>query len=283
MRFLSTVFYMILSILGLSVISFGALVGVQIYRNKITTTDLHSIMRVIGGTHRIIIPSDQYDRFVDYSSDEDSARAELDLIRGVPETRVPAAMRAREAQAAQQENLEVLNRLLAQEKKNVEDVRSEVEAQKIQVASLQRALNNEREKNAIVERDSATQKLRNMLAEMDAGNIAEFLTQISLDPSLGGPPEAARIIRNHLQADFSAEVLGEMPATERQKVIPLLENRFAGVPPDAVVAIFADNNMGAGEQLIYLQQMNPQQALGVYLRLPTETQEQMTPLIMRGG
>ncbi len=274
---------MILSILGLSVISFGALVGVQIYRNKITTTDLHSIMRVIGGTHRIIIPSDQYDRFVDYSSDEDSARAELDLIRGVPETRVPAAMRAREAQAAQQENLEVLNRLLAQEKKNVEDVRSEVEAQKIQVASLQRALNNEREKNAIVERDSATQKLRNMLAEMDAGNIAEFLTQISLDPSLGGPPEAARIIRNHLQADFSAEVLGEMPATERQKVIPLLENRFAGVPPDAVVAIFADNNMGAGEQLIYLQQMNPQQALGVYLRLPTETQEQMTPLIMRGG
>lgn len=283
MRFLSTAFYMILSILGLSVISLGALIGIQIYRDKITTTDLHSIMRVIGGTHRVIIPSDQYDRFIDYSKDEDAARAELDLIRGVPETRVPAAMRAREAQASQQENLEVLNRLLAQEKKNVEDVRSEVEAQKIQVASLQRALNNEREKNAIVERDSATQKLRNMLAEMDAGNIAEFLTQISLDPSLGGPPEAARIIRNHLQADFSAEVLGEMPATERQKVIPLLENRFAGVPPDAVVAIFADNNMGAGEQLIYLQQMNPQQALGVYLRLPTETQEQMTPLIIRGG
>lgn len=283
MRFLSTVFYMILSILGLSVISLGALIGIQIYRDKISTTDLHSIMRVIGGTHRVIIPSDQYDRFIDYSKDEDAARAELDLIRGVPETRVPAAMRAREAQASQQENLEVLNRLLAQEKKNVEDVRSEVEAQKVQVASLQRALNNEREKNAIVERDSATQKLRNMLAEMDAGNIAEFLTQICLDPSLGGPPEAARIIRNHLQADFSAEVLGEMPATERQKVIPLLENRFAGVPPDAVVAIFTDNNMGAGEQLIYLQQMNPQQALGVYLRLPTETQEQMTPLIMRGG
>lgn len=281
MRVLSTMFYMLLSILGLSVISLGGMVGVQLYRGKITPRDLHSLMRVIGGTHRIVIPSDQYERFVQYSGDEEKARAELELNRGLPETRVPAAMRAQEAMAAQQENLDVLNRLLAAEKKAVEDVRAEVEAQKTQVANLRRALDNERQKNLIVEQDAATQKLRNMLAEMDAGDIGAFLAEICLDPSQGGPPEAARIIREHLKADFSAEVLGEMPAAERQKVIPLLENRFAGVPPDAVAQIFADNDVSAGEQLTYLTQMNPRQALGVYLRLPATVQEQIAPQLLR--
>ncbi len=283
MRFLSTIFYMVLSILGLSVISLGGLIGVQLFRGKITATDLHGIMRVIGGTHRIIIPSDQYTRFRDYMQDEQAARAELEANRGLPETRVPAAMRAQETQATQQENLEVLNRLLAAEKKAVEDVRAEVETQKAQVANLKRALESEREKNAIVDRDAATQKLRDMLAEMDAGNIAEFLTEVSLDPSQGGPGEAARIIRDHLTPEFSAEVLGEMPATERQKVIPLLENRYAGVPPAAVVQMFADAGMGAGEQLVYMLQMNPRQALGVYLRLPPAVQEQIAPTLLRGN
>lgn len=283
MRILSTLFYMLLSILGMSVVSFLILLGVQLYRGKIVPGDLHSVMRVIGGTKRIMIPTEEYDRYLEFARDEEGARAELEQNRGLPETRVPAAMRAQETIAAQQENLDVLNRLLAAEKKAVEDVRAEVEAQKTQVANLRRALGAEREKNAIVDRDAATLKLRNMLAEMDAGDIAAFLTEITQDPSQGGPTEAARIIRDHLQADFSAEVLGEMAQPERQRVIPLLENRFAGVPADAVVRIFADNRMSPGEQLVYMLQMNPQQALGVYLRLPAETQEQIAPRLLRGN
>ncbi|MDR3210664.1 MAG: hypothetical protein LBU79_01960 [Planctomycetota bacterium] len=283
MRFISTGFYMALSILGLSTISFLVLLGVQLQRGEITPQDLHSVMRLFGGGSRIIIPNDQYQRFLEYSRDEALAREELELNRGLPETRVPAIMRTQETLAVQQENLAVLNRLLASQKTEIENVRSEVEAQKIQVTNLTRALNNEREKNATVERDAATVKLRNMLAEMDAGNIGEFLTQVCLDLSLGGPQEAARIVRDHLSPDFSAEVLGEMPASERQKIIPLLENRFAGVPPDAVVKIFADNQMSAGEQIVYMMQMTPQQALGVYLRLPATIQEQVAPQVLRGS
>lgn len=281
MRFFSTIFYMALSILGLSVISLGGLIGVQLYRGKITGTDLHSVMRVIGGTHRIVIPSEQFERFKEFSRDEAAARAELELNRGLPETRVPAAMRARDAMAAQQNDLAMANRQLAAEKQLVENLRSQVEAQKNQVAGLRRALDDERKKNALVEQDAATAKLRKTLSEMDAGDIGAFLTQIIRDPSQGGPPEAARIFREHLKADFSAEVLGEMPEPERQRVMPLLENRFAGVPPDAVAQIFADQKLSPGEQLVYMLQMNPQQALGVYLRLPPAVQEQIGPQILR--
>ena len=282
MKLLSTSFYVLLSILGLSAISLGGLIGVQYFRGKIHPRDIHSMMRVIGGTHRIIIPNDAYDRFLAFSKDEQAARVELEQNRGLPTTRVPAAMRAQELQAAQQENLQVLNRLLAAEQRKVADVRAEVEGHKVQVANLLRALNTEREKNAIVERDAATAKLRNMLAEMDAGNIAAFLDEVCLDPSQGGPTEAARIIRVHLQADFAAEVLGEIPQSQRQKILPLLENRFAGVPPDAVVKIFADNSMSPGEQMVFMTQMNPSQALGVYLRLPPEVQQQIAPQLLRG-
>ncbi len=198
MRFFSTAFYMLLSILGLSVISLGGLIGVQFYRGKLSAGDLHSIMRVIGGTDRIMIPNDAYDRYLAFAKDEEAARAELELNRGLPQTRVPAAMQARETQQTQQENLAVQNRLLDEQKRLVEQLRGEVDANKRQVETLIRALDNEREKNAIVEKDATTANLRKMLSEMDAGNISAYLTEIIRDPSLGGPPEAARIMQSHL-------------------------------------------------------------------------------------
>lgn len=274
-------FYMLLSILGLSVISLGSLIGIQYYRGKVSVRDLHSILRVIGGTHRVIIPSDQYARYVEFSKDEDKAREELERNRGLPETRVPPALRAQEAQAALQSNLEVQNRLLDEQKRIIENLRSEVESEKRQVENLQRSLSQERQKNAIVDRDDATAKLRKTLAEMDAANIALFLTDVIRDPSQGGPVEASRIMREHLKPDYAAEVLGEMPAVERQRVMPLLENQFAGVPPEAVVRIFTDRKMGPGEMMVYLMQMNPNQALGVYLRLPANMQEQLSPQLLR--
>jgi hypothetical protein len=118
---------------------------------------------------------------------------------------------------------------------------------------------------------------------MDSANVAAFLDEVCLDPSQGGPTEAARIIREHLKADFAAEVLGEIPQAQRQKIIPLLENRFAGVPPAAVVKIFADNSLSPGEQVVYMMQMNPGQALGVYLRLPPNIQQQIAPQLLRGN
>ncbi len=84
-----------------------------------------------------------------------------------------------------------------------------------------------------------------------------------------------------MKPDFAAEVLGAIPAPERQRVLPLMENRFAGVPPDAVVQLFNDRRMSTGEMLVYMQQMNPAQALGVYLRLPASVQEQMSPQLLR--
>lgn len=283
MRFLSTGFYMLLSILGLSVISLGGLIGVQYFRGKITAGDLHSIMRVIGGTHRIIIPNDAYTRYTEFAKDEAAAYAELQRNRALPESRVPPGLRDQEAQAALQSQLEVQTRLLDDQKKVIERLRADVEAEKRQVGNLQRSLNDERQKNALVEKDEATAKLRKTLTEMDAGDIALFLTDVVRDPSQGGPVEAARIIRNHLKADYSAEVLGEMPAPERQRVLPLLENQFAGVPPDAVVKIFTDGKMGPGEMMVYMMQMNPSQALGVYLRLPSNIQEQMSPQLLRNN
>ena len=281
MRFLSTAFYMLLSILGLSVISLITLIGVQYFRGKVSGGDLHSIFRVIGGTHRIMIPNQAYERYVEFAKDEDKARAELESNRGVPESRDPPGMRAKEAQETQQASLEVQNRLLDDQKRVIENLRGEVDAQKRQVQSLVKALDDERQKRATVEADEATAKLRKTLSEMDAGDIGLFLTQIIRDPSQGGPPEAARIIRQHLKADFAAEVLGEMPAPERQRVIPLMENQYAGVPPEAVVKLFADNKMSPGEIMIYMQQMNPTQALGVYLRLPPAVQEQISPQLLR--
>ena len=281
MRYVSTAFYMLLSILGLSVISLITLIGVQYFRGKVTGGDLHSIFRILGGTHRIVIPNQAYERYLEFAKDETKAREELEMNRGIPETREPLGIRAKEAQETQQANLEVQQRLLDDQKRINEGLRAEVDAQKRQVQSLIKALDDERQKKATVEKDETTIKLRKTLSEMDAGDIGLFLSQIIRDPSRGGPTEAARILREHLKSDFAAEVLGEMTAPDRQQVIPLMENRYAGVPPEAVVKMFTDAKMSPGEMMIYMQQMNPTQALGVYLRLPAAVQEQISPQLLR--
>lgn len=282
MRLLSTVFYILISILGLSFVSLAGIIGVQVFRGEVTPAELRGVLRVIGGADRIVVPNDTYDRFMEFAKDEEKARSDLERNRGLPESREPMARRIQEGRETLQGDLEVVNGLLATEKSRVESLRGEVESQKKQVADLLRALDDEKKKNAIVEKDEATAKLRKTLSEMDAGDVALYLTQVVRDPSLGGPVEAARVMRAHLKADYSAEVLGEMQAQDRQRVIPLLENRFAGVPPDAVVKIFADEKATPSEQLVYMQQMNPEQALGVYLRLPASIQERISPQILRG-
>ncbi|MDR3077622.1 MAG: hypothetical protein LBV15_02535, partial [Planctomycetota bacterium] len=233
MRVLSTGFYMLLSILGLSVISLGGLVGVQLFRGELSPADLHGVMRVIGGADRIMIPSAVYNRFLEYAKDEEAARAELESNRGLPRARTPEAMQAQDLLALQREELELAKKQIEEQKAQFNSLRAELEARKRQVEALNSSLDDERKKNAMVNLADDTQKLRKTLAEMDAGNIAAFLANIIRDPSQGGAPEAARIIRQHLKADFSAEVLGEMPEPERQRVLPLLENPYAGVPPEA--------------------------------------------------
>ena len=281
MRVLSTGFYMLLSILGLSVISLAGLIGVQLFRGELSTGDLHGVMRVIGGADRIMIPNPVYGRYLEYAKDEEKARAELEQNRGISGVRTPPAMRAQDLISLQREELELAKRQIEEQKGQFAGLRSELEAQKRQVEALHSSLDDERKKNVQVNMDADTQKLRKTLAETDAGDIAAFLAAIVRDPSQGGANEAARIVRQHLKADFSAEVLGEMPEPERQRVLPLLENPYAGVPPDAVVKLFADSKATPGEQMLYLLRMNPQQALGVYLRLPPDMQEKMAPQIMR--
>ena len=281
MRVIPTAFYMLLSILGLSVISLGGMIGVQLFRGKLQPGDLHGMMRVIGGASRIMISNRDYEEFQAFARDKEKARAELEANRGLPVSREPPALRADEARTALRDEVETLNRFLDDQKGTIERLRSEVETRKRQVEALGSALDDEKKKKAIMEGDAATAKLRKTLSEMDAGDIALFLTSVVRDPSLGGPPEAARIVREHLKADFSAEVLGEMEQAERERVLPLLENRYAGVPPAAVAKSFADEKVGPGEQLVHMLHMTAQQALGVYLRLPQEAQEKIASEVLR--
>lgn len=280
MRFLSTIFYMVLTIAALNFFFLLSLVGYQYFSGQVKADDLLGMLRILGGNQRVIMPSAEFDRYQEYLKDEEKVRAELDQKRGQPMTRETVDMRVKESEQVLRENLDVVNKLLVDEKKRVEDVRKEVEARKTEVQGLKKALDEEKLKNAMVEKDAVTAKLRKTLAEMDAGDIATYLSEIIRDPSQGGPVEAARIVRDHLKADYSAEVLGEMRPEDRQKILPLLENKYAGVPPEAVVSMFKTQKMSPGEELGYLLQMNPQQALGVYLRLPEADREQMAPKLL---
>jgi hypothetical protein len=280
-RLLATAFYIALSIAGLNFFAVAGVIGIQAARGKFTADDAGNILRVLGGQQRYVIPSDAYGRFRTFLEDEKAAHGELDQYRGPPNVRVPTALEAAEQIRTLEESLANYKKLLEDEKGRVLEVRREVEAQKAQLEALRRNLDAERARNVIVELDELTRQLRATLSAIEAENMAEYLTRMVRDPSSGGEAEAARIVRAHMQPRRRAEILDEIQDRDVvQGIIPLLESQFAGVPADAVVALFRQREMGPAEKRAHLMRMNPEQAFGVYLRLDARERDALAPFLL---
>jgi len=285
-RLLTTAFYIVLSIAGLNFFALAGIVGIQAARGKFTMDDAENILRVLGGRQRYVIPSTDFEEFQAFLQNREVFYRELENLRGLPETRVPAALAAAEAIRILNERDANSRKFLADEQERVQEVRREVDAQKTQLVALRKALDEERAKNAIVELDAMTQNLRRMLAALEEDNLAVYLTEIVRDPSRGGEKEAARIMRMHLTPRRQADVLDAIAESDpdvMQRIVPLLENLYAGVPPDAVVVLFRERPsgpVGPAEMRAYLIQMNSEQALGVYLRLDAREREALAPFLL---
>jgi hypothetical protein len=277
-RLLISWFYVMLASLGLTFLGVAGVVAAHVAFGKATGADLRNMVRVLAGTNRYVVPDANYQRYQEFLADEAKMRAASDELYGVNRERVASQAIEQQARRDLADAVAAGKADIQQEQRTILGLRDQLEVLKTQLDDERKKLAAEKAKNALVEADAMTKKLRATLAAMDAGVLAEHVAGVFRE---SGADEAARLLREHMVADLGAEVLAEIPEADvRQKIIPLLENKFAGVPPKQAVEVFRRNNMAPAEMAVYLKQMSAPQALGTYLNLTDAERVLLAPILL---
>jgi flagellar motility protein MotE (MotC chaperone) len=278
----STAFYIFLSVMALNYISLLMLIGWQYYNKQIGGKDLLEMAQVLVGNRKYTMPNKDYQRYQEFLADEQKFMDKLNLEKGKPSIRVPAAEAAREAEKIQQENAETLRRLLEAEQKRLAELRDEVEGKKKQLELLDSLIVTRKTENAKTELDADRENLKKAIAGMDAADLANFL-QAHIQRS--GKEEVARYMRQLMKPRQITEVLTEMDPGTRQQILPILENKYAGWSPEALVREWTNpkskNFLTPSEIALYLAQMPAPKAFAVYSQLNPIIQAKVIPLLAR--
>lgn len=275
-------FYMLMSIMGLNFLVLMVVIAFQYGMGKIDKKDLVDMAMVLRGSHKFVMESDELERYRDYRERESELRDLLEKRIGTPYTQETEAMAKDEAVKSLKSNLDAAMILIKKEQQRVAETRQQVELLKTALSAERKKLTDEETRVLTAAQSDSMKKLVKTLANMDAADIAEHLSAIVNSPEQGkGPGEAARILRMHISPDQSAEILGEMKnPLDRQKILPLLENKYAGMKPASIIQSFEANKISIPERRQYLMQMNSGQALSTYLQMPRRIQEQLVPSLL---
>ncbi|MHC4870230.1 MAG: hypothetical protein ACYTFY_00130 [Planctomycetota bacterium] len=190
------------------------------------------------------------------------------------------AQRAAEAQKkVTQEEAEIdLERLQLEIEKNTK-LRLEIEAVKKDAETAREALAAEKEKQTQYKLAEKTQRLQKTLANMDPADIARDLEE----KSKGGFEniEYAAHILSLMKPTQVSEVLTEIKPEVRQSLLPLMENRYANMDPDAVVNEWKNAKPPVSSRQIkeYFRSMPTTQMMKIWRRLDRIHREDVIELM----
>lgn len=279
---LRNVFWTVMAIMAFQLITLCSIVIFQVASGNVTGGDLAQMLFVLRGEKRYVTNIQEYRRYDEFVKNEEEFRAKLQAERGSAETR----QQVDTASAAERERIkqetDAAAALLAQEKDKLAQLRSEIEKAKKEAALAQAALDENREKAALKAQAERTEKYRKALAGLDAATVGKVLAGV-LHQTDGGPIEVARIMQEHLKPSFISEVLEEMAEGDRQLIVPVLENEYAGYPPEKVAAEWKKNQVPPIEAVEYLKQMTVAKAFAVLNNLEPAEKRKMEQLLLNSS
>ncbi len=257
-----------------------ALVGFQYARGAIDGKDIRDIAGVLGGTRSYALTVDDIKHYHDLKRAEEGRQRKLAEEKGGPATRLGEARALRERKKESDERFAAATANLSQELEKLQRLRTEVEALKKQQADERAALEELKRANTSGTLQASQENLVKLFPNMDAENISRFLENLIRE---GNAVEAARWVRTYMRPDLAAEVMGEMPEADRQQILPLMENKFAGQEPEKVARAWEEPVTGQplvpAQMAEYLKKMNALQALRVYLALRPATKGKVVQIL----
>ncbi len=271
--------YIVLTIMALQFMGLVLLIVGQLLTGNLASRDLLAMLFVLRGTHKYVKSDKEYERYQEYLKEEEAYWQQLETIKGPPPARRRAAEALEERREIQEENATVLQRMLEQERAENKALRASIESEKQELARLQKAIDEARERRTTETLNDKRQKLEKTLANMDEAQLAGYFSNLLRPNPEMGAREAARVMHAYMKGDRIAAVMEEMVAEDRQKILPVLEYKYAGWAAEKIAQAWARENLGAESMALYLKQMPTEKAFRILPYLDPDTKGKVVRLL----
>lgn len=265
-------------ICAVNFIGLAALVGSMLGFGLISKATFKSMLDIFRGTH-ISITKMELNKLLNTKIEAEAMKEVLKKEKGKGYVYNLAKKAENKQKKVSQEEAEIdLERLQLEIEKN-KNLRMEIEALKKAAENAREALAVDRKKQTQYEMAEKTVRLQKTLANMDPADIARDLEAVSK----GGyeNSEYAAHVLSLMKPTQVSEVLTEINPEERQNLLPLMENRYANMDPDAVVNEwkYAKPPLSARQIFVYFRSMPPTQVMKVWRRLDRVEREDVLELM----
>lgn len=265
------------AICALNFLVIATVVVAQYTMGRMGAEDLLNVVRILAG-HRVtsLTQSEvaEYRRLLREREARQQKEAEE---RGLGPVRYESADALEERMQRLRETARVLQDLIGEEQAKLEALRTRIEAAKADLAMEREMLAAIKNQQTTVRLSENAEETRQVLAALEAEVTAEYLGTLVQRRETD---EAARILREHIPPELTAEILTEMDAPARQQILPLLENKYADLPPEAIVQRWNNVENPTPTQIAeYLRRMTVTQAFGVYMLLDPSQRNEVAQIL----
>ncbi len=279
--FLNSFFYILMSVMALNfiVLSFGLFLLHQL--GYYSMTDLKNMAYVLVGNRQYVLSKEQILEYNNLKKEKEELLKDIGRKDGSFETRNKSASALDDMVKQLEERIRALKELRVQHEVRLKDLRNNIEQLKGEYIKERKALDdwkNENTKNELSKRYETMQKtLRAMDPEIIANLFLGNMTQSD------GPEENARIIRKYLTPDITAEVMAVLPEKDMRKIVPLIENKYAEMSPEAVVKAWTtpgtDDFKTPDQMAQYMRNMTVTQAFTIFTLLDAKNRAELVRLL----
>ena len=258
---LSGILYIIMSIMAMNFLAVGIYLVVALQLGFVTPTDLEDMVWVLVGNRKYAMTKEQIGEYNELVADREKRNTELTATEGTDDTRNASAAALNEMKKQLEERIRALRELRTQHEQRLADLRGRIETLKRDYVKEKKSLQDWKLENTKVTLADKTEKMGRTLRALDPELIANYFLSIS-------PADSARTIDAYLTPDITAEVMAVLPLRNQRQILPLLENKYAGMSPAAIAKAWTtpgtDDYKNSEQMAEYLQKMTVSEAFTIF-------------------
>ena len=274
---LSGILYIIMSVMAMNFLAVAIFIVVALQLGFVTPTDLEDMMWVLVGNRKYAMTKEQINEYNELVADRERRNTELTATEGTDDTRNASAAALNEMKKQLEERIRALRELRTQHEQRLSDLRKQIEILKRDYIKEKKNLEDWKLENTKASLDAKTERMGRTLRALDPELIANYFLSI--------PPSAsARTIDSYLTPEITAEVMAALPQRNRRQILPLLENKYAGMSPAAIAKAWTtpgtDDYKNPEQMAEYMKKMTVSEAFTIFTMMEPRIRADLVRLLI---
>ena len=273
---LSGILYIIMSIMAMNFLAVCIYFVVALQLGFVTVDDLENMAWVLVGNRKYAMTKEQINEYNELVAEKEKNYKVLSATEGSEDTRNASAAALNEMKKQLEEKIRALRELRSQHEQRLTDLREMIEKLKKDYVKEKENLQAWKIENTKASLADKTAKMGRTLRALDPELIANYFRTIN-------PYDSARNIDTYLTPEITAEVMGALPEAIQRQILPLLENKYAGMSPKAIAKAWTtpgtDDYKNSEQIAEYMKKMTVPEAFTIFTLMEPKIRADLVRLL----